>query len=454
MNSEHNLSGLMKFVDRAEWAEAFEDVLAEHFATALDTLDLEFDDIPGLLGDDWARTLWGCAFEDFLTRHVVPDGRNVVDNYLKRRGWKESAQNRTYIAALRSSFMSLHEVSDIVPGQSFRARDLVRNGEPVLVHERSATQTLKPWDRIAARLVSVGERTVIGGGVLPFSQEAASMLLRGLTGAENEGGPRTGRAAAPNADMLRRAAPLFTTAWLLDILPKALSEMPTMLNADGEEPVFHQFRYPLAKAIRQKDVAERLNATGLLMPVRAKVWDWLGERPNGVEMDGDMVSGVVAEAIRPDGRIILGHVELEGRTLILTTNSVSRADRATAMLRETLGDRILEPAVRIETLDDLAGQAPSDLDDEDVDIPPEIAASLVHRLLDGQYRRTLDEPVPMLGGLSPRAASASHDTRARVADWLKYLENQAGKTQVRDDPMASYDFTWMWRELGIENLRR
>jgi len=35
--------------------------------------------------------------------------------------------------------LSLYEVSDIVPGESFRARDLVRGGEPVLISERSAT---------------------------------------------------------------------------------------------------------------------------------------------------------------------------------------------------------------------------------------------------------------------------------------------------------------------------
>lgn len=67
----------------------------------------------------------------------------------------------------------------------------------------------------------------------------------------------------------------------------------------------------------------------------------------------------------------------------------------------------------------------------------------MHRLLDGQYRRTLDEPVPMLGGLSPRTAAASEDTRTKVADWLKYLENQSGKTRDPTDPMASYDFGWM-----------
>ena len=52
---------------------------------------------------------------------VVSSGsseRNVADEYLKRRGWKESAGARAYIRAQRTSVMSLYEVSDVVVGES------------------------------------------------------------------------------------------------------------------------------------------------------------------------------------------------------------------------------------------------------------------------------------------------------------------------------------------------
>src|SRR5439155_18881852 len=97
--------------------------------------------------------------------------------YLKRRGWKESASNKAYMTALRSSVMSLYEVSDIVLDKSFLARDLVRGGEPVRVNERSGTRYLKPWDRIAARIVRVGSRTEMAGGALPFDHAASETLL-------------------------------------------------------------------------------------------------------------------------------------------------------------------------------------------------------------------------------------------------------------------------------------
>ncbi len=37
--------------------------------------------------------------------------------------------------------------------------------------------------------------------------------------------------------------------------------------------------------------------------------------------------------------------------------------------------------------------------------------------------------------------------------WLKHLENHSRRAEDRNDPMATYDFTWLWRELKVEHLR-
>lgn len=87
-------------------------------------------------------------------------------------------------------------------------------------------------------------------------------------------------------------------------------------------------------------------------------------------------------------------------------------------------------------------------------IAPEVATPLVHAMLDRQYRATLDEPVGMLGDITPRAAARTAAGRQRLSAWLKHLENRSGSQPDPNDPMATYDFTWMWRELGIEKLRK
>jgi hypothetical protein len=82
--------------------------------------------------------LWGAAFEDLLATDL-PDGRNLAEEYLRRRGWKEPAATRAYIAGLRGSAISLYEVSGLVPGESMLLRDLVRGGAPIRVIDPNNT---------------------------------------------------------------------------------------------------------------------------------------------------------------------------------------------------------------------------------------------------------------------------------------------------------------------------
>jgi len=156
MPGTHSLRGLMKWLTRDEWRDRFAAVYDAHLQPACERLGVDVDEVVSILGQDWfMTTVWGSAFEDFLTRDF-DGGYNIADDYLKRRGWKESASTRAYITALRTSVASLYEVSDIIKDTSFRARDLVRGGNPILISERSATRSLKQWDRIAARVVQVG----------------------------------------------------------------------------------------------------------------------------------------------------------------------------------------------------------------------------------------------------------------------------------------------------------
>src|SRR3546814_1794639 len=91
--------------------------------------------------------------------------------------------------------------------------------------------------------------------------------------------------------------------------------------------------------------------------------------------------------------------------------------------------------------------------DEALDIPPHEMERIVHDMLTREYTKTLDEPVPALSHKTPRVLACTKAGRVKVADWLKYIENGAAKSGTAD-PMGTYDFTWMWEELGLSDLRR
>ncbi len=67
MPTGHDLKGLMKFLSGDYWRDCFQEVLDEHLGPVLDAGQMEFAGLAKILGDDLAMTLWGCAFEDFLT---------------------------------------------------------------------------------------------------------------------------------------------------------------------------------------------------------------------------------------------------------------------------------------------------------------------------------------------------------------------------------------------------
>jgi hypothetical protein len=126
-----------------------------------------------------------------------------------------------------------------------------------------------------------------------------------------------------------------------------------------------------------------------------------------------------------------------------------------ALIPQTLGDLVRPPLTEIRAEEQMMAERPAqDQTEARSDIPPEIAEQIVHQFMDRQYRETLDQPVGMLGNQTPRQAAKSADGRQKVAEWLKYLENQSAKQPNSTDPMATYSFEWMWHELGVVDLRQ
>lgn len=278
MPTSHDLKGLMKFLARDDWRGCFEQVFDDHFGPVLEAGDMEFEDVAEILGDEWAMTLWGCAFEDFLTRNFDVAGGNIVDEYLKRRGWKENAQTKAYMKALRRSVISLYEVSDIVPGKSLMARDLILGGDPIAVSEGTATKTLQQWDRVAARIVPVMGKKIFAGGLLPFTPQASEALFEGLQ--QILGKKNAKKLPAIRDEDLQTVAPMFTLSWLFDALDRAM-ELPPMQNSDGDDLLFHDVRFPLASGVTQKDIASRVKAIPGMSQANAKFWNWLEDQPKG-----------------------------------------------------------------------------------------------------------------------------------------------------------------------------
>ncbi|CCA93089.1 MULTISPECIES: antitoxin Xre/MbcA/ParS toxin-binding domain-containing protein [Novosphingobium] len=452
----YDIAGLIKYADRSPWAEAMDETLSAHLGPVLEDAGLDPEALFDRIGSHWEGNLWGCAFEDLLTQEIGPDGLNLVEDYLKRRGWNEKAPSKAYMRALRHSVMSLYEVSEVVPGQSMKLRDLLRDAEPVTVHERSATQTLVNWDRIAARVVEVRATHGISGALLSFGPEASAELIAAFARLSASPDPDAGFDVTDRDQLLRHTAPLFTAMWLRDCLgASARSGLPELVNADGEDVVFHRIVFPIAKGATQRDIAQRLDAIADLETAGPKFWNWLlraggNRRTRAVPTGSQRITSTM-----DDGTPVFGTIALEGRRVAIEVNSAERAESARMQLSHWLDALVGTPLTEIRTLEQMLNDdAHHGPHQEEPELDPQDMERIVHAMLDREYASALDEPVPMLGGKTPRALARTKAGRTKVAEWLKYLEHGTARTQGSCDPMASYDFSWMWAELGIADLRK
>jgi hypothetical protein len=447
MGKGHDLDGLIRFISRDEvWSERLAEIMEAHLGPAMAEFDLDFEELGEILGPSWPMVLWGSAFEDLLGRRFGPEDENVAELYLKRRGWKESALNRAYIEGLRDAPASLYEVSEIRPGESMRLRDLLTGAPPVTVRERSATRSLKPWDRIAVRVVSQRDWHVISGALLPFPPDAVELLMDGLRHALGLGARKELRLTQ---DQLRDCAPLFANAWLFSCLPTALYPAPIELtNGEGDELLFHDLRFPLAAGVVQRDIVARLSEVAEFEPAGPKAWTWLEtDRAAG----GPATTGLALDQ-SVDGTRVLGMLALKGRALTLSVNSERRAQRGAVLIGEALGDLVKPPLTAIRTVEQLRAEGRREDGEDADDIPPEIARRIAHDVLDRHYREVLDQPIPALGDRSPRHAAHTESGRRQVIDWLKLIENRSASQP--GTLLAEYDFAWMWEELGLAEEKR
>lgn len=458
-------NNLLNWTTTDEWAPRLMRHHAEHLESVADIFDSDEYELLEMLGDA-ATSLTAFVAEDFFTARFGERGElNIIDDYLERRGWRESESARQYLEALRDSTPSLYEVVDIDPGQSLSVRDLLVPGEQVRVREHLASQAASLWDRIAARIVLLDGESVFTGAVLLFRYDSANhvlqafdRLLKEATRARRKAGNhRRRRRKTPTAhrqELIRQlpCAQIFTHFWLTESLHQAMAPLPELRNSDDEVLLFCEVSFPI--------VGDEARVSALLDGIEGferetegvAAWRWCAPgspmRRRARIRRGD--SGAAPH--EATATTALGHAEIGAGRLKLSVNSAERAERGHELLSCRLGD-LVGSALRSSQEPYQALQAHrAKRRQEDRRPPTEEEVQGIRLYLDDHYRRTLDEPLPMLGGKTLRQAAATKTGRQQAIDWLKQLENMEHRHAAAQGH-AVYETGWIWQELGIERPR-
>lgn len=468
-DTDKAIRNIMRWAERPEWVGAQAAVFEAHLSPLCERIGIS----QGQLGEELEQQgyngmVLGIMFEDFLSCQLPPDGRNIIDDYLKRRGWSETVPGRRYLQQIRDSVLSLYEVVEVSPGQHCDLRDLVRDqgDETIRVFERMGTQNLVKWDRIAARVLTLNGRHIFSGGILPFPRESAESLLELLSEAQQkfvenllevaDEEIREEMSSALNPDQfLQQSCPNFTSIWLVHALERLHQPLPEMSNRDGDALMFTETRFPFP-AEQSELIIERLDAA----PEWGRddsgedCWIWLSEQET---VSDQPQRGLAIETFQEGEDQVNGVLELTPGRLTLSANSVQRAQRGKEMLETLLHGLVGTALILYETAEQAMAENeihPQGGDDQESadGIDPELAAEIIQRHMDQHYRRTLDEPIPVLGNKTPRQCARSKKGREKVIEWLKNLENNEIH-RAADQGQAPYDSRWMWEELKLTRWR-
>jgi hypothetical protein len=457
------IANLMKWSVKDDWRPYREQVFANHFEAIHDRFGTTEDDIAELLGHGYGM-LFGTVFEDFMAARFGEDGEeNIVEDYLKRRGWREKVPGKRYLEAIKNSVLSLHEVVALDPGHTLTVRDMVLGGDAVTVKEKLGSESAARWDRIAGRIVRVNGKNYFTGAMMLFPHGVADEVLSSLEEIIGKVKNRLRREAKKlkepvnfedadvRAKVLSSSAHLFTRIFLTDVLDRASAPIPDVRNSDGDELMPSEVRFPIngeiAEVIAGLDAIDGFARAG----PGGRRWTWhapclsTGRVGHG--------TGATLESGGEPGRTILGGIEIAKGAVVLSTNSKARADQGRELLSSGLEALVGPPLTSHQTLESMLEEhraAPPARAEPATELPTEATAQIIHSFLDSHYRQALDEPLPFLGGKTPRLTARTKKGRAQVVRWLKKLENTETR-RAAGQGQQPYDFQWMWREMKIDD---
>jgi hypothetical protein len=356
------------------------------------------------------------------------EGQTLAAWYLAERGKYLTADDRRWLQAQGRAWLSVWEVTRVVPGERIEVKDRLTGVERVVV-ERTASKTMQANVLVLARVVDIDEVSLFCGmhpnTLYPGDGKAVVAQAREELGLGKTNTPET-----------LRAGDLATA--LIDIWDVAVHEamnrpLPQLTNTDGEALVLIEEHFTVAGgAAGRLELARVLEAESDVRQAGPGHYSLVRSGPNPA-----------SEAMQ---NTIIATVRLAGRELVAQTNSRERAARVRERLL-ALGGKRLRPGRRTErSAEELMAEAKaggSEGSGQRVSGPE--ADALVRQFKAKHYASWVDDSLPALDGLTPREAASQASYRDRLITLLADMEAR----ENQQPESTRFDFGQLRRDLGI-----
>lgn len=329
------------------------------------------------------------------------------------------------LAGWRESVYSFFEVTDVVPGESCKIRDLF-DDEILNVRDSASSKKLRPGDIIGARPISAGAHTYFSGVISAYPPDFKDLILEFFNTGFKEyrkagGGKKTKK------DYLRDLG--FQIGHYLE----DFANDPHFVTSEGDELVIANSVYEVPDPAQVLDIIRKDKSLKELSAPHDDI---------KIFTLGNGVDGAVT-----------GTIELEGGILRMQCHSAAKLGKARKKIEKDLGglvshqkDTLKDPdkfIVRKKETKKRKGRRPAK--------PPAGVKNKaeLENALEYYYDKWIDEPHQALNGLTPRHAAETAEGRDELNRILKELE-LFYKKQAADPKGPSFTFEKIKKQLKLK----
>jgi SEC-C motif/Protein of unknown function (DUF2384) len=348
--------------------------------------------------------------------------REVNEYLLSPGGPALSAGQQRWIAQLAEQPLRLYTVTQVRRGEGLTLADaLDTEAPPLLVQERMGSESARPGMLIGCRVMSIGDHLELSGAIYPFSvlvEPGALAAARSELAAQHH--------PEDHAYMVGLA---IARRWVQQMVgPPAI---PAMVDASSGEPL-----------LLINDHYQVLDAQALTLALERRP-DVTANPAGGWHREhkgADDLTRVLA-AVNPGKQP--GRIEVFYRTQML-------ADEGRAWFESVAGEAVRHLTREISDPRGVLSKAGADSSaaTAPVHLPPEALAEAIEKVLLRSYANWTDEPIPALGGKTPRQAIESPGGLERVKGLLRSYED-AEAERARTQGRRSISYQFLWDGLGI-----
>ncbi len=373
-------------------------------------------------------------------RQGLPERPLVVD-HLERHQDALDPLERAYLEAASASPFTFLAVRSVTPGRSLALHDIL-TGQDYVVLDRNASTTAAPGAILFAKVVTIGRVSILVG-VAPYQippnwhnaiiewRERAARTQGSLT-------PQTLRSLSANVVAFYRQI----VRELLDPTP------PRLQNTDGDPIEFTTVEFDLHTSVAE--AFDRLKHLAVIDDEEGLLSD-AGRGP-----DGSLESVTVPWTVRGNrmhaewDNTSLGQIEIGLGVLTLEVNSARRAKKGRQLIERRLGRGVTFRRQTTESLEEgfrkarMSEDPAAAAEQRALMQNPEVQAQL-REMAARRWEAWLDQPVPALGGVTPREAAKAPLGREKLEALLAEFEWR-GETA---DPANRVDVAELRRRLGL-----